>query len=808
MKRRAVIDALAACSLIAALTLATACSGGGSRTTYTYTVGGHAQKGPFITGTNVTIQVLDGELVPTGRSFSTTVTDDAGAFSIPITLGRRFLEVIADGYYFDEVNAQLSTAQLSLRAVADLAGGADINVNILTHLARDRILQLVAEGTGPAAATDRAREEVLAVFGITAPDALDFDRMNISETGESNAILLAVSAVLQRLAADRADSPATIVAELSQALSQLSSDLAEDGVLDDAQLADDLLQASAAIDPAAIAQNLEDRYTELGTNVDIPSFEDFLDSDADGTLNGDDPDDDNDGMLDGEDTYPLDSAVQWQYALDEPIASSVALDSDGTVHFGSEDGSVYAVLQDRTLKWSFPTGGHVHSCPAIGTDGTVYAGSEDGWLYAINPDGTEKWRFQTGYHITCSPALALDGTVYAGSQDRSLYAVNPDGTEKWSYATGGDVCAPAIGPDGTVYAGSHDNCLYAIRADGTFRWRYQAEDCVRGSPAIGSDGRIYFGSLDGYLYALNTNGILAWRYGPGPDGDIVSSPSIGADGTVYAGWYETPDDVYGVFAVDAAGTLLWSFETDDCVEGTAAIAADGTVHVASQDGILHVLNPDGTLKSWYRCDGTLTYSPTIGDDGTVYVGSSAGTLYALAGDSPLDADAPWPMFGRDERHTADASTFSTLVAAGLAAAHDEFVTAFEAAELAGRPGAGAAAEEQAAYLSETYTELVVGIRDLLTNEADYAQKLAQIAHRAGDIDEITDAISDARAYDIIYIDILLEGIMVPWPTGDDAVDDEVTTDYGEATVDLLSSYSDLRNAMESAFENLQDLLSP
>jgi hypothetical protein len=160
------------------------------------------------------------------------------------------------------------------------------------------------------------------------------------------------------------------------------------------------------------------------------------------------------------------------------------------------------------------------------------------------------------------------------------------------------------------------------------------------------------------------------------------------------------------------------------------------------------------------------------------------------------------MLGRDARHTADASTFSTLVAISFAAAHDDFMADFEADEVAGRPGAGATSEEQAAYLSATYTSFIVGIRNVLAGRIDYAQELAETAHRAGDLDEIDDVIDDARAYDIIYIDVLLEGNMVPWPTGDDALDAGVTEDYGDATVDLLTEYSDLRDAMENAFNAL------
>jgi outer membrane protein assembly factor BamB len=52
---------------------------------------------------------------------------------------------------------------------------------------------------------------------------------------------------------------------------------------------------------------------------------------------------------------------------------------------GSFDCNVYAINPDGTKKWSFTTGGPAVSAPAIGVDGTVYFGSEDYSVYAIGP---------------------------------------------------------------------------------------------------------------------------------------------------------------------------------------------------------------------------------------------------------------------------------------------------------------------------------------------------------------------------------------------------------------------------------------
>ncbi|MBO65993.1 MAG: hypothetical protein CL509_06925, partial [Actinobacteria bacterium] len=110
-----------------------------------------------------------------------------------------------------------------------------------------------------------------------------------------------------------------------------------------------------------------------------------------------------------------------------------------------------------TVLWEFETGDPVSSSPAIGSDGTVYVGSWDHKLYAINgKTGVKLWEFETRFAVVSSPAIGPDGTVYVGSDDNKLYAINgKTGVKLWEFATGDEVySSPAIGSDGTVYVGS------------------------------------------------------------------------------------------------------------------------------------------------------------------------------------------------------------------------------------------------------------------------------------------------------------------------------------------------------------------
>ena len=70
-------------------------------------IAGVVQKGPFVRGSAVTVQSLDDQLAPTGQSFDVPTSDDLGDFALPVHATSQYVEVIANGYYFDELTGQL-----------------------------------------------------------------------------------------------------------------------------------------------------------------------------------------------------------------------------------------------------------------------------------------------------------------------------------------------------------------------------------------------------------------------------------------------------------------------------------------------------------------------------------------------------------------------------------------------------------------------------------------------------------------------------------------------------------------------------
>lgn len=337
----------------------------------------------------------------------------------------------------------------------------------------------------------------------------------------------------------------------------------------------------------------------------------------------------------------------WEFQANGEIGTTAAVGVDGTVYFGASDGNLYALSSTGAKRWQFAADGAVTSSPALGAGDTVYFGSTDRRLYAVSPAGVALWTFGTGGEIRCSPAIGVDGTVYVGSLDGTLYAIGPGGLERWKFATRGQVFAsPAIGSDGTIYAASRDGRLYALTPAGDAKWVFAANGQIEASPAIGLNGAVIFGSLEKRIYALSPGGTKLWEVAT--DSGFYSSPAVGLDGTVYVAAYSGT-----VYALKSDGTLFWKTTLPARVGySSIALAADGTTYVGAQDGSLYALTASGGIKWTFNTGSSInSSSPTIRVEGSIFIGAKDGRLYAVAANSP-PAPGAWPMFGRDQRHTA------------------------------------------------------------------------------------------------------------------------------------------------------------
>ena len=244
---------------------------------------GYVQKGPFINGTAITLSELDKKLIATGKNFTTQIADNRGSFSLKdIKLKSNFVQLQAEGFYFDEVKGEKSAAQLTLFALADVADASSVNVNLLSHLERNRVVYLMQEEEQEfEQAKQQAQQEILVAFGIAADSIVYSEQLDISQEGDQNAILLAISAILQGN---------NSVAELSELLGNFITDLREDGIVNSEVIQKTLTEQAQSLDLSQIRQHLEERYAEMGVEATIPNFEQYIDSDGDGILNKDEDD--------------------------------------------------------------------------------------------------------------------------------------------------------------------------------------------------------------------------------------------------------------------------------------------------------------------------------------------------------------------------------------------------------------------------------------------------------------------------------------------------------------------------------------
>jgi hypothetical protein len=232
-------------------------------------VAGVTQKGPFVTGSAVTVQELDGiTLKQTGKSFKGSIKSDKGDFAIKdIDLKSQYAILEASGYYRDEITGKKSSGTVTLRALTDLSNRKTVNINLLTHLEYERVMYLVTEKKKPVAdAKAQADEEILAAFNI-AGDFGESEDLNIFESGDGNAALLAISVLMQ------AD---VDVAGLTERMGEFSIAIAEGGAWEDSDtktvIADWVCDADLKGTLANVRKNVENwKYADS-----VPAFEKYV----------------------------------------------------------------------------------------------------------------------------------------------------------------------------------------------------------------------------------------------------------------------------------------------------------------------------------------------------------------------------------------------------------------------------------------------------------------------------------------------------------------------------------------------------
>ena len=232
-------------------------------------ISGVSQKGPFVNGSSVTVQELDGKiLAQTGLGFEGKIKNDLGEFTVKVNkLESQYALLKANGFYRNEVTGEKSKSQITLYALTDLSNRDEVNVNLLTHLAYERTLYLATVDTlSVAKAKKQAESEIFKSFGIEGDFAAAED-LNIFGADDQSAALLAVSILMQ---SDLSEG------DFSERLADYAADIESDGIWNDAKTATEIADWASNRSLTGTLTAIRNNIAGWGLAADVPAFESYV----------------------------------------------------------------------------------------------------------------------------------------------------------------------------------------------------------------------------------------------------------------------------------------------------------------------------------------------------------------------------------------------------------------------------------------------------------------------------------------------------------------------------------------------------
>lgn len=213
---------------------------------------GRIEKGGFTKGSLVSIYEMDSVFTQTGRSFSSSITDNYGSFNLKVqNLKGKVAKVIATGFYYNEVTGKNSNSQISLKGAVKIDSSAAINVNVLTELEEPRVEYLVSQGKSFNESKTQAVTEVLNLFGIHNSGITRAEKVNLIGSSSQSNILLSLATILVGFRTD---------SELLEILNDIGKDLETDGQLNNISLGNDLMTHLYYLDTTTVIQQVRTKY--------------------------------------------------------------------------------------------------------------------------------------------------------------------------------------------------------------------------------------------------------------------------------------------------------------------------------------------------------------------------------------------------------------------------------------------------------------------------------------------------------------------------------------------------------------------
>ncbi len=247
--------------------------------------------------------------------------------------------------------------------------------------------------------------------------------------------------------------------------------------------------------------------------------------------------------------------------------------------------------------------------------------------------GHVEWTRDLGSNITPGQVVGADGTIYVATNAGVLYALDPStGADKWSFTGQGTSTgppdlstSPLVLATGEVVWPGPGNTLYLLSSSGHLLWQHVFGAALT-SP-VQSGSIVYVGTTGGALVALDVSAPVPqvrWQLSIGRSS--YGSPVVEPDGEVVT----TADNRLVVVRDQGTrGTVEWRRTFRGAVEVSAAVGADGTVVLGTNDQYEYAFTPSGGLK-WRVHRNTQSYSsPSVSPNGNTYFGGNTGHLQVV-----------------------------------------------------------------------------------------------------------------------------------------------------------------------------------
>ena len=227
---------------------------------------------------------------------------------------------------------------------------------------------------------------------------------------------------------------------------------------------------------------------------------------------------------------------------------------------------------------------------AVGSKGSpVLLGIVAMLLSACQPTGpgtAESTDVKSG-PITKSWALPRGNSGLSGSI-RDEIIDNP--RIAWTFDAGSPISGDAGVYDGIVYVGTDDGVFFAIDFEsGQEIWRHTGEDVIEAEPAISED-LVFIGASDGQFYALDrATGEERWKIQLDDKitagANLIESPNGDGRWVLVAG-----NDGLLRCLLAEDGQEVWSYMTDNYINGTPAMLDNQHIIFGGCDAFLHIVN--------------------------------------------------------------------------------------------------------------------------------------------------------------------------------------------------------------------------